>query len=1031
MKTGEMPGKPRARAEALEDRVLLSASLVKDLGATPKGTFDNDSQPLVALGNEVFFDIGNALWKSDGTAAGTSLVKNLGGFFPLSGVQVGTQLIFPATDDNGEWQLWRSNGTAAGTVKLADLPAIDPNLDYTNFAVAGTNAFFTQPTASAGQFELWRSDGTAAGTIPLIQLNAVPGQFSDNIPTASLNGKLFFAATDATHGPELWTSDGTVAGTVVHDIVAGTGGLDPEHLTTAGNAVFFDNHGTGLWKSDGTTAGTALVATLPASTAFVDSIAASASGIYFRYGSPSALWHSDGTAAGTVQLVSMARNNPPDTPWLAGLGGSAVSLIVGNQFQDLWQSNGTAAGTSLVKSFTSIGELATLGATVLFAADDGTHGSELWTSNGTAAGAVLLKDIDAGSAASSPAQFTVTGGKLFFTAFDPIAGRELWVSDGSATGTKLVSDLTPGTLDFNFDFQQVAVDSTLLFTGRSSDAGLYRSDGTSAGTFQLTATEPLDLTSDQTAAYFTLTSAGTTKLWKTDGTAAGTVSLVNVPFDAQLAAAGGKVFYRVRQSLQNNVDALYAVTPFLTTPPPVQIATGNIDEMAPFNGLLYYVTETTTTTFPFTTTGYVLWKTDGTVAGTSQVATFSGLLDQLLPAGSTLYFEADDGTHYGLWTTDGTTAGTRFLSDVAPEFSIGQPPHTALLNGTLIFPGFETGAPSPQLWATDGTPGGTRLLANLMTPGGDPLSPQELTAAGGAVYFDAGDAFTNTWQLWKTDGTPAGTSMLLPDFGDPVNTPSLAALNGALYFSGTLDPTVGTELYTADSGGITLAADIAPGAASSSPDKLIAAGNTLFFTADDGVHGRELWQFSQPAQSISGRVFNDANDDGFGEASEHGLSGVTVYLDANNNGVLDSTEVRTTTDSAGRYQFTNLAPGTYTVRQILPAGYARTEPSRAFASVVVAAGRAANGPVFGDVQINTVVMDFAHLLTLAQHYGQPGTFATGDLNGDDTINFADLLLLAQNYGHALPNPAVAAASNVSLDSIKKLTSNRPRARHLL
>ena len=41
-------------------------------------------------------------------------------------------------------------------------------------------------------------------------------------------------------------------------------------------------------------------------------------------------------------------------------------------------------------------------------------------------------------------------------------------------------------------------------------------------------------------------------------------------------------------------------------------------------------------------------------------------------------------------------------------------------------------------------------------------------------------------------------------------------------------------------------------------------------------------------------------------------------------------------------------------------------------------------------------------LTLAQHYGQQGTFATDDVNGDGQVNFADLLLVAQNYGHPLP-----------------------------
>lgn len=44
-------------------------------------------------------------------------------------------------------------------------------------------------------------------------------------------------------------------------------------------------------------------------------------------------------------------------------------------------------------------------------------------------------------------------------------------------------------------------------------------------------------------------------------------------------------------------------------------------------------------------------------------------------------------------------------------------------------------------------------------------------------------------------------------------------------------------------------------------------------------------------------------------------------------------------------------------------------------------------------------LDFSYLLLLAQHYGQPATFAADDLNADGFANFDDLLLLAQNYNH--------------------------------
>ena len=71
---------------------------------------------------------------------------------------------------------------------------------------------------------------------------------------------------------------------------------------------------------------------------------------------------------------------------------------------------------------------------------------------------------------------------------------------------------------------------------------------------------------------------------------------------------------------------------------------------------------------------------------------------------------------------------------------------------------------------------------------------------------------------------------------------------------------------------------------------------------------------------IHGQEFHDLDRDGFNEAGEPGLVGWTIYLDRNDNGVLDGTEPSTTTDSHGEYAFTDLAPfTTYIVRQV-PAG---------------------------------------------------------------------------------------------------------------
>jgi hypothetical protein len=72
---------------------------------------------------------------------------------------------------------------------------------------------------------------------------------------------------------------------------------------------------------------------------------------------------------------------------------------------------------------------------------------------------------------------------------------------------------------------------------------------------------------------------------------------------------------------------------------------------------------------------------------------------------------------------------------------------------------------------------------------------------------------------------------------------------------------------------------------------------------------------------ISGTVFNDINGDGVTGGGDDPFAGITVFLDKNNNGVLDSGEPHTLTSAAGAYTFSNRSLGTYSVRAILPATY--------------------------------------------------------------------------------------------------------------
>ncbi|WP_353847709.1 MULTISPECIES: S8 family serine peptidase, partial [unclassified Microcystis] len=76
---------------------------------------------------------------------------------------------------------------------------------------------------------------------------------------------------------------------------------------------------------------------------------------------------------------------------------------------------------------------------------------------------------------------------------------------------------------------------------------------------------------------------------------------------------------------------------------------------------------------------------------------------------------------------------------------------------------------------------------------------------------------------------------------------------------------------------------------------------------------------------IKGTVWNDIDGNAVNN-SEPNLAGWTVYLDANNNGQLDTGETTTQTDVNGNYTFNNLRPRTYTVAQIVQEGWQQTYP---------------------------------------------------------------------------------------------------------
>jgi ELWxxDGT repeat protein len=241
----------------------------------------------------------------------------------------------------------------------------------------------------------------------------------------------------------------------------------------------------------------------------------------------------------------------------------------------------------------------------------------------------------------------------------------------------------------------------------------------------------------------------------------------------------------------------------------------------------------------FSSVSLPVYRSDGTPAGTRVVTDLAGggSVTGPVAVGSGLYFGTRNEDSRGqLWRSDGTAAGTRLVRDYAYRFNFESAP---------FGPGIAFFTQQYQLWTSDGTDAGTRLVRQFADA---PFVRVvgNLTSTSRFLYFFV-EGIGGRCDLYRSDGTDDGTirlksDMLLANRTTPSEGPIGVEMNGVLYFAAD-DGVTGRELWRSDgtAEGTRMLADIHP-TASSSPRFLTVAGGRLFFSADDGTHGRELWQ---------------------------------------------------------------------------------------------------------------------------------------------------------------------------------------------
>ena len=427
---------------------------------------------------------------------------------------------------------------------------------------------------------------------------------------------------------------------------------------------------------------------------------------------------------------------------------------------------------------------------------------------------VLVKDIDSniiessGDSApnsSAPRNLIEFDDKLYFSANDGENGEELFVSDGTAQGTQLLADIRPdssddGSNNSSYPDEFIEFNDRLYFAADDGESGI--------------------------------------ELFVSDGTAQGTQLLADIRPDS---SDGGYNY---------NSFPKYFVE---------------------FDNQLY-----------FSTKGNEFFVTDGTTEGTELVTDIDSgsedisyfnvaYISQPIEFNNKLYFAAaDDGlNNKELWVSDGTAEGTELLLEIEPGAEGSNPNEFVEFNEQLYFSA-NTEENGRELWVSDGTVEGTELLVDLNpnpdSSGFNGSYPDNLIVFDDKIYFTAFDS-ENGNELFVSDGTEEGTELLV-DF-NPGAEGSYASdfveFNSKLYFAANNGEN-GNELFVSDgtADGTQLVADINPGTSDfgnsfgSNVSDLTVVGNELFFAANDGETGTELYKLLfEDAIAIDGSEDDD------------------------------------------------------------------------------------------------------------------------------------------------------------------------------
>lgn len=342
---------------------------------------------------------GAEIFKSDGTESGTCLIRDIAPGETGSIINVaagsrrfcvlGKDFFFPANDGVSGLELWRSDGSAENTVMVKN---VVQSCDPQNIINAGEKIFFSCEGCCYG--DLWRSDGSETGTLVISELVKDMKWEYTLRDFIDVDGMLYLIA----QGVYIYKSDGTEEGTkLVCKWNPST--HVPQYmyyLTSAGDKIFMSAYfsykaGRELCKADDAGGGIILVRDIcPGyNSSEPQNLTEFNNKLYFSAYSPESgreLWVSDGTETGTKMLKDINPYTAGSNPSLLTVSSGFLYFVAndGEHGNELWVSDGTESGTLLTKDInpgsasSNPAQLTDCGGDLYFAAYAPVFGREMW-----------------------------------------------------------------------------------------------------------------------------------------------------------------------------------------------------------------------------------------------------------------------------------------------------------------------------------------------------------------------------------------------------------------------------------------------------------------------------------------------------------------------------------------------------------------------------------------------------------------------------------------------------------------------------